>query len=470
MSPLSATVPLVNPSDLLEDAKHTFHRTLSHPRPLASTSGNKRLQDIPFLMSSPASLVVCGDRRELTPPHSPFNPPRKGMLPSPTIIEPDAAALDMLDLSAKPSDEETPRQNEAQQIPLETKHPTWEETVPRPYLERYELMGSVETGFEEYGRGAWSTVYRAVECLPPQNSAPLTPPTSPPNSPKQAGTNRLLAIKAPSRNDAHRILQQEARILTYLSSFPRAPDYLVPFRGYDQSFQSLVFSAVPLNLESHVKQAAKIARSNPSTKTMFNPVVGVDEWADLASHLISGLDFLHSENCVHGDIKPANILLRQSADSITPLFCDFSSSRIIVASTETGDLDDTEEVTAVTTDYTSPELLVSLHGRTPSARAIVTPASDVFALGVTLLFAAIGESPYASARMEVQKLAMAREGRPLDLARGGECASRVMMGQLVDKIIRMGVEKEVDKRVDVKEWMRRTESHIQEVKGTTNLG
>ena len=388
---------------------------------------------------------------------------------SPSLYETDAAALDMLDWSVTQSAKDKPDEivAAAPQIQSEPKEVKWKKTTPRPYPKRYELLGSVGSGFEEYGRGAWSTVFRAIECHPGKVSAPLTPPLSPPNSPKQAGISRLVAVKAPSRNDAHPILQQEARILTYLHSFPGAAPYLVPFHGYDQPLHSLIFSAIPLNLDSYVKQAARAARSSPSMKTMFDPVIGTKEWSDLAEHLISGLAFLHSHNCVHGDIKPANILLLQSSRddaAITPLFCDFSSARVIVPSTADpgGQEDDTdvEEVTAVTPDYTSPELLVGLHGRTPGMRAVVTPASDVFSLGVTLLFAAIGESPYASARMEVQKLAMAREGRPVDFARSGEGAARVMRGKMVERVVSMGVEKEVKKRVNAKEWLSRMKEFI----------
>ena len=425
------------------------------------------------MSSSPSLLAAWGGRKALTPPSSPAQPQRKRTVSSPSLYEPDATALDMLDLSATQSAKADLNDGvaAAPQIQLEPKEDKWKKTTPRPYLKRYELLGSVRTGFDEYGLGAWSTVFRAIECHPGKTAAPLTPPLSPPSSPKQTGINRLLAVKSPSRNDAHPILQQEARILTYLHSFPEATTYLVPFHGYDEPLHSLIFSAVPLNLESYVKQAARTARSNPSTKTMFDPVVGTGEWAHLAEHLISGLAFLHSHNCIHGDIKPANILLLQSSsnESVnTPLFCDFSSSRVIVPSTTSPgseeDDDDVEEVTAVTPDYTSPELLVGLHGRTPGMRAVVTPASDVFSLGVTLLFAAIGESPYASARMEVQKLAMAREGRPVDFARSGEGAARVKVGKLVERIVKMGVEKDVKKRVDATEWLARTEDLVVEEK------
>lgn len=50
------------------------------------------------------------------------------------------------------------------------------------------------------------------------------------------------------------------------------------------------------------------------------------------------------------------------------------------------------------------------------------------------------------------KLAMAKEGRPLDFAQGGENASRVMRGKLVDKVVRGGLVRDVGRRNDVREW------------------
>lgn len=279
------------------------------------------------------------------------------------------------------------------------------------------------------------------------------------------------------------------------------------FHGYDFSQSSLVLEAVPLSLETHAIAAAKAARLNLSTKNMFDPVVGTVEWAHLATKLIDGLAFLHSARCVHGDIKPSNILLRPSSTFPfpSPLYCDFSSSHIgrplctttsskAVAATgedshdaddkfsssndededEDEDNDDDDEgdennnsrknkkrrrrrkegedvepVSAVTPDYASPELLAALR----SGKATATQASDVFALATTLLMAAIGQSPYsAGGRVEVLKLAMAREGRPMDFAQGGENASRVMRGKLVDKVVKGGLIRDVDGRNSVWEW------------------
>ena len=335
---------------------------------------------------------------------------------------------------------------------------SWEETRPRPPTKKYQLVGSSSSGYEEYGRGVWSVVYRAIESnsdSPPPTL--LTPPTSPiSTSAPTANVKSVLAIKAPSRRDAHKILDAEARILTYLHASPHASNYLIPFHGYDEPAHRILMDPVPLSLESHVKAAAKTARANFSTATMFDPVIGTSQWAHFATGLIAGLEFLHSRSCIHGDIKPANILLRPSSDpdtanDYTPLYVDFSSSSITASGISS------EQVSALTPDYTAPELLNALK----SGNAFTTPASDVFALAVTLLVAAIGESPYAAARTEVMKLAMCKEGKPLDFARGGEQGCRVAKNRDVSKVLESAVRKP-ETRWSVEVWKEGAEKVVKE--------
>ena len=332
---------------------------------------------------------------------------------------------------------------------MEEKRPqqTWEKLVPREFPGSYKLLGTEYV----YGRGVWSAVYQAQspEDLPMPDLGLPTPPTSPVDKRKSP----LLAIKAPTRRDAHKVLINEARILTYLHQSPTASDFIINFHGLDSARHSLVLDAVPQTLDSYVKAAARNARANFSTRTMFDPIIGPAQWARLAERLIDGLAFIHDVNSVvHGDIKPANILLRSDpstpggTDFLQPLYCDFSSSRVVTATTSS-----VEEVSAVTTDFTSPELLSSFYRRN-GTRAVVTCASDVFALGVTLLAAAIGESPYAGARMEIMKLGMAKEGKPLQFARGGDQASRAMKGGVLESVLKGSLEKDPEKRLKVGDW------------------
>lgn len=163
-----------------------------------------------------------------------------------------------------------------------------------------------------------------------------------------------------------------------------------------------------------------------------------------------------------GDIKPANVLLRPNgadpAEGYTPLYCDFSSSCILGSPNEEGS-GQAQQLTAVTPDFASPELLSSLS----NINAVATTASDTYALAVTLIVAATGSSPYAGARMELQKLSMAREGRVLDFARYGEQGTRVMKGKLVDRCLRHALEKDVTRRSTVEELRRNVEATLTEL-------
>ncbi|KAL9000579.1 MAG: hypothetical protein Q9169_000872 [Polycauliona sp. 2 TL-2023] len=328
---------------------------------------------------------------------------------------------------------------------------TWEMILPLPYAKNYHLSPSSSSGYKEFGRGAWSTVYEATETPETSPSTPPTPASSPVNSASKPAACQALAIKAPARNDGHDILYHEARILTYLHSCLRATDYVVPFHGYNVSSKSLVMNAIPLNLETHSRACLTKTRAEFSTRTMFDPVYGSQDWQILATQLIDGLEFLHSSGCIHGDIKPSNILLQPnnegSSKTYTPLYCDFSSSRIVDGS-RVSNTEPAQHITAMTPDYASPELLTSLR----STGAVATTAADVYALAVTLVVAAIGESPFTGASMEMMKLSMAREGKVLAFARQADQGTRIMKGKMVERWLRGALDVDAKQRSTAMEW------------------
>ena len=403
--------------------------------PLAELPPLPMTQRSPLTASKTLSPVIpiSPMNQLLTPPSTPPKPETGRASASadgtgarlPIDVSPEVKPSETLEFKAKQA---------APQEPLVEPY-----VAPRPYTAGYTLD-------KELGYGAWSTVYRAFESIEPLKSSTNLPPT-PPTSPTTRANKKVLAVKKPSSRQAHRILLKEAKILSEIHSQATASEYLVPFHGFDSSQHSIILDAVPLSLEAHAKAAS---RRPFSTKTMFDPVIGAKEWAAMAEKLIDGLEFLHKIGCVHGDIKPANVLLRSESDGqLNPLYCDFSSSHIMPSGPE--EAKETEEVSAVTTDYLSPELLHALSPRNTD-RAIATFASDVFALGVTLLAAAIGDSPYAGARIASQKLGMAKEGTPFEFARRGEQASRVMKGRAVEKALKGALAREAEKRVTVAEW------------------
>lgn len=292
------------------------------------------------------------------------------------------------------------------------------------------------------GRGAWSNVSLAEEASIPASTSttPFTRPLTPPTTPHKHAS-RLVAIKAPAHNMARKVLLQEAHTLTVLSALPCASAHIVPFYGFHTSTSSLVLGYIPLTLSTFIHSHA-----HPLTAPS-DPIIGLPTWLSLATSLISSLGWLHSHGFIHGDIKPANILLsisphssQQSLDTGTmqPVLADFSSTRPTSCPTPS-------RTDALTTAYAAPELLASMRagGGAPTVEA------DVWALGSTLLCAGTGEEPYASAgRNDMRRLAMAREG---DVLASVEDVRRVKKAGWVESGLN-GATTKVESRWSVEDW------------------
>ncbi|KAL4921787.1 kinase-like domain-containing protein [Aspergillus aurantiobrunneus] len=303
-----------------------------------------------------------------------------------------------------------------------------------------------------FGNGAWSVVYKAFASPRASNATrPLTPPSSP------APASRLVAVKSPGRRDARAVLHAEALALTKASSVPGSERYVVPFRGYIADSSSIVMSAIPLSLSTYIEDKARLAQQNFSTRTMFEPVLGLPQWHDLAKKLITSLSWLHSNaQIVHGDIKPHNILLQprmslnNDIDSTEfpyhPLLADFSSSYSISASEKpTG-----TSLSAVTPPFTAPELLRAL----TSPDIIPAPASDVFSLAVTLLAAATGDLLIYSGFNAGQRLMRAKDGHlVIDFARSGGNGTRVPKNGSVEQIVKPAIAKDPAERITPAAWL-----------------
>ena len=74
-----------------------------------------------------------------------------------------------------------------------------------------------------------------------------------------------------------------------------------------------------------------------------------EKLTNIALGIVSGLMYVHSQNVIHRDIKPQNILLFGPKDDMIPKIADFGVSRII---------EQTTTLTAVgTTIYMAPEII-----------------------------------------------------------------------------------------------------------------
>ncbi|WP_433548518.1 protein kinase domain-containing protein [Streptomyces sp. CA-294286] len=107
------------------------------------------------------------------------------------------------------------------------------------------------------------------------------------------------------------------------------------------------------------------------------------EVASIGAALAEGLVAVHEAGVVHRDLKPSNILLSPKG----PRIIDFGIAWATGAST----------LTHVGTAVGSPGFLAPEQVR----GATVTPATDVFALGATLAYAATADSPFGQGSSEV---------------------------------------------------------------------
>lgn len=223
----------------------------------------------------------------------------------------------------------------------------------------------LEDSFELIGEGEESRVYKAQIM--------------------SFGQSSYAAVKMCKRLCNSLDLLGEARLI---SSLPDKPgrEHVVNLLGYDDHQHALILEYYPFSLKSYIND------NGPDRPHAV-------QWT---RNLIEGLEFLRSSGIVHGDIKPANILLNSS---LSPIITDLSLQP--------------EEM--LTTVYAAPELL-RLHASSP------THSSDLYSLGLTIYFIATGCEPYAQAKNRFQKLSWARSGEPakfLDIP-AGKCRNIVL--------------------------------------------
>ncbi|KAF8340882.1 TKL/TKL-ccin protein kinase [Amanita rubescens] len=169
---------------------------------------------------------------------------------------------------------------------------------------------------------------------------------------------------------------------------------ILPFYGIDNSLDVSPAMISPLCTFGDI---GKYLRLYPSADR-FKILDGV----------ASGLEYLHGEQVVHGDIKPNNILIN---DHHIPVLCDFGRSRIIGQTDATG--------FAGTFLYMAPELIAD---DSDDDHPQVTLASDVYAFAITGAEILNGQPAFIGSRFSVENRVLSGE-RPQSQGLSGKAAN-----------------------------------------------
>lgn len=328
------------------------------------------------------------------------------------------------------------------------------------------------------GYGVWSDVYLAAPSLPKPADQPCLLPSSAmkssPISPIQSNDSAigiysfpavppLYAIKAPASTSARKVLKEEAKILSYLSQFPDSVNHIVQFFGHDTRNDALVLKAMNGTLEDWIKKDLN-ALSEDARATKLAAV-----FPRLALALIDSLIWMQDKNCIHADIKPANVLTSAAPTNLTSapvtVYSDFSSTILTAPEIE---VHNASPLGAGTWDYLDPSLLSS------SAPAEPSTATDLWSLAITLLFLIIGKSPFdAFKHNKYQQREMIKSGNPLQcLAYDDVGIQNVRKMKELSKALNLDLHKwfakvlvkDSGKRVGVDEWRQELAS------ATTKIG
>jgi len=153
----------------------------------------------------------------------------------------------------------------------------------------------------------------------------------------------------------------------------------------------------------------------------------------LLTPILQALQYAHDRGLIHRDIKPGNILLKVDG---TPMLSDFGLVKVTSSDTSdtTAIISETTSMTnhaiAGTPDYMSPEQITSS----------VTPASDVYSMGVVLYETLTGTRPF-SAENYMGVLMKQMYERPRHLR-----AIEPTISPAIEAVVLHALEKEASKR------------------------
>jgi serine/threonine protein kinase len=203
--------------------------------------------------------------------------------------------------------------------------------------------------------------------------------------PKLAGTKGSTKNKAVELDGS---VAQEIHILTLLAGAPGVVQFLSWTTGYFDVH--LAFHMYTCSLHDYIERGALKLGSNGEA----------DRMPGICTQLLVGLDHVHGLRIVHRDLKPSNILVDESkvviaqrTQHVSPkvVIADFGGASQVSATTTAASFHELSGLREVTTRlYRAPELFVNLRF------CSCTYATDVWAMGVTVVQMDLGDTPFVS--------------------------------------------------------------------------
>jgi len=104
------------------------------------------------------------------------------------------------------------------------------------------------------------------------------------------------------------------------------------------------------------------------------------EAAQLLVPIVEALDYAHSQNMIHRDVKPSNILLTQRGQ---PMLADFGIAKVM-------DLKETQDLTGTSSTVGTPEYMAPEQATAKT----IDHRVDIYALGIIFYEMITGRKPY----------------------------------------------------------------------------
>lgn len=110
----------------------------------------------------------------------------------------------------------------------------------------------------------------------------------------------------------------------------------------------------------------------------------------------NGLEHLHDNDILHRDLKPENILLSIQGDFLTAKLCDFGHSKQYIkhSTNLSGPVG--------TRGYMCPEVMQAFYWPMHE-QAKVTPAADIYSLGIIMSYCIVGYAAFGSSSMDIPR-------------------------------------------------------------------